>query len=349
MPRLRVLAGTSLSSLTPITSIVNTNGKHVLESDAFEGEIVVNIKGLVDEDGAVREGEYFAREDRQGITWSIQVQGRFLTPHTTDDILFGNTFDKPLKLPWGSGAALKFMRYIDPVLEHDLASSSKPWALSPLIATMPYFSHHRASSTVDVPAFPPAQSLGDDLSQLHLAICDSRSSRSPSPSASSSLSSISSSSSSSSPSPSTNSSSLSLSSAASTKSKSKSIISSLSSRSKTKKLSPPSSVSDTSPLSALKTPSERRTYFSDAEHRKSVELGPDDVITTDFCYGFLQFSPSLALALPGGLSFDLMRYWDGQPVRFVCCERKVKCEADDQDDGIPWGRVFWCVVIELAE
>lgn len=60
----------------------------------------------------------------------------------------------------------------------------------------------------------------------------------------------------------------------------------------------------------------------------------------DFCYGFLEFNPSLALRLPGGISFDLMKYWDGQPVRFVCCERGAGKEQ-------PWGRMFWCVQIEI--
>lgn len=31
-------------------------------------------------------------------------------------------------------------RFIDPTLEHDLTSQTKPWALSPLVATMPYCS-----------------------------------------------------------------------------------------------------------------------------------------------------------------------------------------------------------------
>lgn len=39
-------------------------------------------------------------------------------------------------------------------------------ALSPLISTMPHFAHHRGS---DDPPFPPAESLVDDTSQLHLA------------------------------------------------------------------------------------------------------------------------------------------------------------------------------------
>jgi len=70
----------------------------------------------------------------------------------------------------------------------------------------------------------------------------------------------------------------------------------------------------------------------------------------DFCYGFLEFSPNLALRLPGGVSFDLMKYWDGQPVRFVCCERKNKLENETHtpSSGDPWGRMFWCVQIELA-
>ena len=37
-------------------------------------------------------------------------QGRFLVPTSADDILFGNTFDRPLKVPWGTGAILKFMQ-----------------------------------------------------------------------------------------------------------------------------------------------------------------------------------------------------------------------------------------------
>lgn len=68
------------------------------------------------------------------------------------------------------------------------------------------------------------------------------------------------------------------------------------------------------------------------------------MITTDFCYGFLEFNPTLALRIPGGLSFDLMRYWDGQPVRFVCCERK----HDTGDGGEPWGTIFWCISIEMG-
>ncbi|KAK0474156.1 hypothetical protein IW261DRAFT_1341775 [Armillaria novae-zelandiae] len=319
MPGLRVLAGPSLEALEPISPMVNTNQPLRISSDIFDGKILVNIKGFTNSHpGDVRESEYFSRQDRQGITWSIQVQGRFLKPYSANDILFGNTFDRPLNLPWGSGAALKFMTYVDPVLEHDLASQSKPWALSPLIATMPHFVHSRLNSdvldidsaSVGLAPFPDKYtSISDDTSNLYLA---SVSTGSPC----SSTSSLSSSSSSSSAS-----------------SSSKSRIS----RRRKKHVN--------QNLATLQTASQRQAFFSSEENRRMVTFSDQDVITTDFCYGFLEFSPSLALRLPGGISFDLMRYWDGQPVRFVCCERN----KDAETEGDPWGRTFWCVVIEQEE
>lgn len=76
------------------------------------------------------------------------------------------------------------------------------------------------------------------------------------------------------------------------------------------------------------------------------------MLTTDFCYGFLSF-PSLALNLPGGVSFDLKKYWDGQPVRFVCVDRhRVRQDGEDgeeEGEGDVDENMFWCVVVEAAE
>jgi hypothetical protein len=36
-----------------------------------------------------------------------------------------------------------------------------------------------------------------------------------------------------------------------------------------------------------------------------------------------------------------MRYWDGQPVRFVCCERSPNGAKGPGDP-------FWCVVFEIV-
>ena len=73
MPRLRVLAGPSPSELKPICA--NAYRAHPIKSEFFEGRVVVHIKGFPDEDGNVLMSDYFGRPDRQGITWSIQVQG----------------------------------------------------------------------------------------------------------------------------------------------------------------------------------------------------------------------------------------------------------------------------------
>jgi len=93
----------------------------------------------------------------------------------------------------------------------------------------------------------------------------------------------------------------------------------------------------------------RKSYFSSAAHRQAFVFGPSDVLTIDFCYGFLEFSPKLVLRIPGGLTFDLMHYWDGQMVQFVCCERKKPTNDQSADDGKPWGRVFWAISIEPYE
>ncbi|KAI0319300.1 hypothetical protein OF83DRAFT_1170319 [Amylostereum chailletii] len=375
MTRLRVVAGPSTSELTPIT--VNTGTPHRILSDSFDGHILAYIKDFPGPDGTVAGSDYFNREDRRGITWSIQVQGRVLRPMSADDILFGNTFDRPLNLPWGSSAAFRFMKYIDPTLDHDLASKTKPWALSPLISTMPYFAHTRVDAEAEdvsnaPPDFPSDHSLTDDLSQLRLAVppyypTSSSSSSSPSTSASPSPTSSHASSRVSLPSspdvpPAEN--------PGERKKKHKLSVSSI------KAKLPVGSTSEARQARKAKVRMEkeerlqaareegvkeadiaagggRQAYFADQLNRQRVNFGPEDVITIDFCYGFLTFSPRPSLNLPGGVSFDLMRYWDGQPVRFVCCERKRSAEAGRDggggDGGDPWGKILCCVAIEMVE
>ncbi|KAF5381309.1 hypothetical protein D9615_008319 [Tricholomella constricta] len=368
-PRLRVLAGTGTSSADIQLTPIHTGRPVKLVSDLFDGELIVHIKGLEGSHPTSCSKEYFAKPERAGITWSIQVRGRFLQPISADDVLFGNTFDRPLGLPWGSGAALRFMNYIDPTLEHDLTSQTKPWALSPLIATMPHFMHARVPCTeenehkflsppsahnhdthinthIELPPFPPPDPITDDTSQLHLARTDA-------PSSSNSSSSSRGSAFSDGPSSSTSSLGSMLS------------VSSSTSYVSAQRGSSPKAAADVLKKMAtrvrkgkakgksrqerlglgLENAAQRRAYFSTAAHRRGISFGPEDMITMDFCYGFLEFSPTLALRLPGGITFDLMRYWDGQPVRFVCCERK---RGDSEGGGEPWGTVFWCVAIEMG-
>lgn len=178
---LRVRAGPSLDSLQDITDKVNKDIPVNVVSAAFEGRLAVYVKGLDD----ANEPEYFQREGRKGITWSIQFQGRFLQSHSANDILFGNIFDKPLNLPsyvttpalalmeWVISSALFFSiltdsRRIDPTLESHIQSQDKPSALSPLITTMPHL-HHKRIPHAKLSAFhefPSAISIADDVSQL---------------------------------------------------------------------------------------------------------------------------------------------------------------------------------------
>ncbi|KAJ7072590.1 hypothetical protein C8F01DRAFT_1104472 [Mycena amicta] len=309
MPTLRVLAGPSPQDLTPITELVNQNIPHRILSDAFDGEVAVFIKGLNQLDASQSSAESYYFEHRSG--------GRFLTPRSADDVLFGNIFERPLQLPWGTGAALKFMKLIDPTLSHDLTCSAtqKPWALSPLVATMPYLKHTRITPDITSPPFPPPTSLADDTSSLHLcAVSDCPDINAPRAGTPSSFGS----------------------------SGSRSSGFSNSSRRSTDSESRRKKKGNSNEIPRGMSSQQRRSFFASEDHRKQIVLGPNDVITTDFCYGFLEFAPSLRLRLPGGLGFDLTRYWDGQPVRFVCCERKQDDESED-----PWGRPLWCVSIEM--
>jgi len=131
-----VKVGTSLADLRPIQ--VNGEGvPETLDSPEFTGRIAVRIANFngVTPDGSapLPQSPYFGKTQR---LCSIQVQGRFKRDWTADDIMFGNEFDNKLRIPKLAGAALKFIQAtIDPSLEADL-HCDKPWARSPLIATM---------------------------------------------------------------------------------------------------------------------------------------------------------------------------------------------------------------------
>ncbi|KAH9963492.1 hypothetical protein BGW80DRAFT_1563576 [Lactifluus volemus] len=95
----------------------------------------------------------------------------------------------------------------------------------------------------------------------------------------------------------------------------------------------------TEALQDLRTADRRRAYFRDTSHRRELIFGPEDVFTTDFCYGYI-VTPTLSLQFPGGISFDMMRYWDGQPVRFTCCERKSEGDNGAKDSDTPGYRAM---------
>jgi len=70
---------------------------------------------------------------------------------------------------------------------------------------------------------------------------------------------------------------------------------------------------------------QRRTYYSKKDARKEVLFKPDQWLNLDFCNGYLDFN-TFSLKIPGGLHYSLMKYWDGQPVTYVCRSRDGKQE-----------------------
>lgn len=64
-----------------------------------------------------------------------------------------------------------------------------------------------------------------------------------------------------------------------------------------------------------------------------MPLSASHVVRGDFSHGFIDFG-ALAVQLPGGLSFSLEKYWNGEPVVFSCQRRGT-------------GQQFFVVTFEL--
>lgn len=80
----------------------------------------------------------------------------------------------------------------------------------------------------------------------------------------------------------------------------------------------------------------RKTLFGDQSKRKQINLTPEDVWTADFCNGFIDFN-TLNLHIPvGGLSFDLKRYYNNQPVQYQCKNKET-------------GEVYFMVTFDIQE
>ncbi|KAF8985559.1 hypothetical protein BGZ46_003565 [Entomortierella lignicola] len=145
--RLRVSAGPSADPKDLKVITVNDDANPMLiESDEFIGQIVVRLRNL-DKAFGYAEGQkadglktmpdspWFTAPGGDNNLSSVQISGRFKREWKGSDIVFGNQFEKPLRLPPFSSIALKFIQFIDPGLEADIYGD-RPWAFSPLIATM---------------------------------------------------------------------------------------------------------------------------------------------------------------------------------------------------------------------
>lgn len=136
--QLKISIGSSHTALEVANVNDPAHPTHIA-NDYFEGDVVVRVKGFTgyvpsQKTSGVEDSEYFSATSD---TSSVQFRGTIKADVNGNDLLFGNDFDNPIKdsLPHGTALGLKALKWIDPSLESDLYSE-KPWAFSPLIATM---------------------------------------------------------------------------------------------------------------------------------------------------------------------------------------------------------------------
>ncbi|GAA5968951.1 hypothetical protein JCM11641_000788 [Rhodosporidiobolus odoratus] len=171
-PRLKVCAGPSLTSLTPLA--VNSSPTSI-SSKHWEGSVAVRLKGFRNERGEVSEIKEGEELEEEGESWSISFEGRWKGEGEeegegvgVDEVMFGNVWQKPIRdyLPYGTSAALRFVKYVDPSLTCDLYAD-KPWALSPLFATLQRLSVRPFPSSDPLPPFQPTRgSFPEDTSPI---------------------------------------------------------------------------------------------------------------------------------------------------------------------------------------
>ncbi|KAL7423607.1 hypothetical protein Q5752_001188 [Cryptotrichosporon argae] len=89
----------------------------------------------------------------------------------------------------------------------------------------------------------------------------------------------------------------------------------------------------------------RRKWLGKKENRAAIKLGPDVQVGFEFCNGLLDFNTlSATLPQPFHLSVPLLKYWDGQPVTYVCQRRHAAGQSPVGKDG-----VFWSVAFEIVD
>lgn len=125
----RFSSGSGIYGITSDRSYlpINEDAKPVsFETDFFIGRCVIRIKDAV----GASETAYFNGKSRK---FSIQIEGRFKKKISSNQVLFGATFSRKLRLPYFSNMILSFMSKVDPSLRYSL-NSDAPWVMSPLIS-----------------------------------------------------------------------------------------------------------------------------------------------------------------------------------------------------------------------
>ncbi|WRT66697.1 uncharacterized protein IL334_003658 [Kwoniella shivajii] len=90
--------------------------------------------------------------------------------------------------------------------------------------------------------------------------------------------------------------------------------------------------------------STRKKWLTKSSNRQAVEVDPDTEVGMEFSNGLLDFNTlSAQLPPPFSLQIPLLKYWDGQPVTYVCQAKPPKGES-------PIGQqVYWSVAFEIVD
>ncbi|KAJ3033731.1 hypothetical protein HK097_004740, partial [Rhizophlyctis rosea] len=315
---LRVRAGASYDPTTLQTAYVNDEQNPILiDTPHFTGYLVVrvlNFNGVTPDPSKPLlpnpASNYFHGRNRR---YSISIQGRFKKDWNGDEVIFGTDFDTKIRTPTGCGLAMKIAKWLDPALEADL-QCEKPWLYSPFVSAM------NALAVFD-PSSPEIQNPSSSHKHHHSSTSSSSKSNRISPSD-----------------PSTALQSLSLSS-----SQQPPQIGLWSFHTRMVPEDPALLFPNPSSAPTLTAYEKRKKHFGVTQTRSEVTLSSSHIYAMDFYDAYFDFG-TLTLKLPG-FSVNALRYWDGQPLRFVCRTRKGMGKPRGEDDGT----VFFTVVFELVE
>ncbi|KAI9628872.1 hypothetical protein KEM48_011266 [Puccinia striiformis f. sp. tritici PST-130] len=132
----QVLAGPSADQLSPVNVNADKTDPFRINTDRFEGALTVRIKDFHGSDGRLSKipKQIFRRVDSFKKPMLMIACGAIasIDPFVIDYLMV-------------LSVALKAISYIDPSLEHDIYSD-KPWAWSPLLATMNHVKTERLQS-----------------------------------------------------------------------------------------------------------------------------------------------------------------------------------------------------------
>ncbi|KAI8622407.1 hypothetical protein BC830DRAFT_1057231 [Chytriomyces sp. MP71] len=149
--RLLVRIGSSTDDLR-LYNVNDDENPAFVDGPLFVGRVTVRVKGF---DGITPDNtlplatEYWGNRRR---IFSVQFQGRFKEEILGEDLVQLATWDRPVKLPFGSSIILNFATMLDSTFSHSLLID-KPWTSSTVLSSQNTLSVRRA------PAAMPTQPI----------------------------------------------------------------------------------------------------------------------------------------------------------------------------------------------